>query len=504
MAGKVAIRKHGWADDAMSEIASALAAISAPHAFGESGRALIVEPRSSQIASALREAGFDGEMLALASVPIGERYGVAGGYARVVVADWGGRLSPAPRARVLSGAIIPQADAVVATDQPLEQTLGVFQSVILMDLTRYLAAEGVASALRWLAGLLVPQGCLALADPALIGDPDLLADTLNDAGMTLATDARIIDGDWPRTLTLWRRRSLADASKGGVARRVTWARLASDPRLQDQVVDAYQDVFGGDEWGEWVRCGRPGASHSYSRSAAANLNPPDRCECGWPEPLTPYHPAEDVLARLYRDLTPEANSAAYVRCAPARDAVDGAPPASAVDVEGFSWGYLTDAYRLARILRPEEVFAGATRVTLQRSLLDYVSSLGSRDNASAIYYHAELGVREGMRSLSLTRTLFERGLRFASERGARAVVLRTSKRSPVYRLLTGLGMRPIYWYDATDDSAQIITDATTPSRRDDRLLLAGDSQTLLEIFAGSSDTRLAVRIARGLREGSDK
>ncbi len=138
-----------------------------------------------------------------------------------------------------------------------------------------------------------------------------------------------------------------------------------------------------------------------------------------------------------------------------------------------------------------------------------LSLLGARDNPSAIYYHAELGVREGVRSMSLTRVLFERGLRFAAERGARAVVLRTSKRSPVYRLLTGLGMRPFYWYDLEGGTAptqvsEAVPDAASLSRPDDRLLLASDIQTLLDVFATISDTRLAVRIVRGLRAGQEQ
>ena len=43
------------------------------------------------------------------------------------------------------------------------------------------------------------------------------------------------------------------------------------------------------------------------------------------------------------------------------------------DVDGFSWGYLTDTYRLTRILRPEEEHAGPIRDQLQRQLLDMLS-----------------------------------------------------------------------------------------------------------------------------------
>ncbi len=310
-------------DEASIEIARALAEISAPSALTNASRLLVVEPRSSQIARSLRAAGFPGELIALASVPIGERYGVADGYTTVVVDDWTANIAPQSRARARSGAPITAPEIArplaghVATS--VESELGTVQSIAITDLTRYIAPAYVPAALRWLAGRLAVQGCLALADPALTLDPEQLAELLGDSGLTLATDARVIEGDWPRTLTLWRRRSLGDAIKGGVARRLTWERLVTSERLQELVVSAYQEVFGGEEWGEWVRCARPGAHHSYSRAAAAALNPADRCACGWPEPLVMYHSAEDVLARLYRDLTPAATSSAYFRFTAASD-----------------------------------------------------------------------------------------------------------------------------------------------------------------------------------------
>ncbi len=509
-------RERGRRDEATIEIARALAEISAPPALEIAGRILVVEPRSERITRSLRMAGYSGEIVALASIPIGERYGLADNYAKIVVDDWTANVAPQSRARVLSGVPILAPDApppARATDAG-EDALGVFRSIIVTDLTRYLAPEYAPAALRWLAGRLEVQGCLALADPALTLEPEQIEELVREAGLTLATDARVIEGDWPRTLTLWRRRSQGDVTKGGVARRLTWESLVISERLQEQVVSAYQDVFGGEEWGEWMRCTRPGVHHTYSRAAAQALNPQNQCACGWPEPLVLYHPAEDVLARLYRDLTPADTSAAYFRYTHvAGDAEASGEAADSVEqngigaVEGFSWGYLTDTYRLSRILRPEDEHAGPTRDHLQRRLLDLLATIGDRDNPTAIYYHSELGVREDMRSLSLTRVMFERGLRFAAERGARAVVLRTSKRSPVYRLLTGLGMRPIYWYASEGDAVstrEAAPDAALISQLDDRLLLAGDSQTLLDIFATISDTRLAVRIVRGLRVGQDQ
>lgn len=510
--------QRGRRNEATLEIARALAEISAPSACENAGRILVVEPRSAHVARSLRVAGFPGEIVALASIPIGERYGLADGYAKIIVDDWTANVAPQSRARVLSGAPItaPDTAAPARDSAAVDEAFGEFQSIIVTDLTRYLAPEYAPAALRWLAGRLTVQGCLALADPALTLEPERIAELVSEAGLTLATDARIIEGDWPRTLTLWRRRSPSDVAKGGIAQRLTWEGLAISERLQELVVSAYQEVFGGAEWGEWARCTRPGAHHAYSRAAVAALNPPNQCVCGWPEPLVMYHPAEDVLARLYRDLTPADTSAAYFRFASApENSGEGVETTDSVErdgisaVEGFSWGYLTNTYRLARNLRPEDEHTGPTRDHLQRQLLDLLATLGARDNPSAIYYHSELGVREGMRSLSLTRVLFERGLRFAAERGARAVVLRTSKRSPVYRLLTGLGMRPIYWYAPEGDAdaafaREAAPDAAPISRPDDRLLLAGDSQTLLDIFATISDTRLAVRIVRGLRVGPNQ
>lgn len=188
-------------DEGSVEIARAIAEVSAPQALAHTSRVLVVEPRSTYIARSLRGAGFAGELIALASVHIGERYGVAGGYTRVIVDDWIMRAS----SHALNGARTPFA---ASESNFLDTALGMFQSIVITDLTRYLPADGVPDAIRWLTERLAVQGCLALADPALASslNPDRLAETLSDTGLALASEARVIEGDWPRTLTLWRRR----------------------------------------------------------------------------------------------------------------------------------------------------------------------------------------------------------------------------------------------------------------------------------------------------------
>ncbi len=426
--------------------------------------------------------------------PLPHEFGIAHGYDSIITEDW---LPPSGTGK-LRLPMHPPA--------PANERLGMFDAVIVSDLTRTLSPYALTSALTWLTTCIEMQGFLVLAEPANTINVNQLARDLIENGMEQIADPEYIADDWPRTLMIWRRRTPSEAMRSGVVQRIGWAQLAHDYPLQRQLISAYQYIFGGDEWREWVRCARPGCGRHYSRAETVALDPPNRCRCGWREPLVPYHPAQDVLARLYQDLTPSETSCAYFRF--------GDVDVEGVDrgVGGFAWGYLTDPYRLARALLPvlADDHLAEKREDLAHRLNYLLHRTHRRDNPAAIYYHADSGVVENTRSLSLTRYLFERSLQFAREQGADVVILRTSLRSPAYRLLTGLGMRPLYWYsgeprtEPQHTTNQDAGEVEASSVIDERVVLWGEVNALLNIFSTHSDFRLAGRIARGLRAARDE
>lgn len=465
-------------------------------------RVLVVEPRTRNIGVALRTQHYSGLTAALMRMPLPREFGVEQGYDQIITEDW----LPSTNTGSLRMPTTAHAHAV--------ERLGTFDAVIVSDLTRTLSPHLLTGTLAWLTTCVNMQGFLVLAEPAHTINVHQLARDLLESGLELVTDPEYIADDWPRSLLVWRRRSPSEAQRSGVVQRIGWEQLAVDRPLQRQLISAYQYIFGGDEWREWVKCMRPGCGRHYSRAEALALDPPDRCVCGWNQSLAPYHPAQDVLARLYQDLTPAETSCAYFRFGDVD--VEGMER----EVGGFAWGYLTDPYRLARTLlpvTPKDQFS-EKRLGLARALhtlLHRAPRTGGRDNPPVIYYHADSGVVEQTRSLSLTRYLFERSLQFALEQGAETVILRTSLRSPAYRLLTGLGMRPMFWYSgeprtepqraARPGDAQVRAGAAGASPEiDERVVLWGEVSALLNIFSTHSDFRLAGRIARGLRAVRDE
>ena len=466
-------------------------------------RILVVEPRTRGLGMALRAAGFNGETTALLHMRQPRDVGITQGYDQSITQDW------LPPTNASMSQVRQEGQATQA-----QERLGVYDALIVSDLTRTLSPAQLTGVLTWLSTCLSPLGYLVLAEPAHMVNGIQLTRDLLDCGLELVTDPEYIAEDWPRSLMIWQRRTPSETRRSGVAQRIGWTQLAQDRPLQRQLISAYQRIFGGEEWSEWVKCVAPGCGRHYSYAQAQALQPPDRCICGSDEPLAPFHPAVDVLARLYQDLTPAETSCAYIRFGD----VDAAGQERTVS--GFAWGYLTDPYRLSRTLLPVAPVdrTSDARTVLLHKLTALLHRISRRDNPAVIYYHADSGVVENTRSLSLTRYLFERSLRFAREQGADVVILRTSLRSPAFRLLTGLGMRPLYWYAGEPSAERWQAARTAPAGAsheaagvadglsvvDERVVLWGETSALLGIFSTHSDFRLAGRIARGLRAARDE
>ncbi len=436
----------------------------------DTGRVLVLEPRSAALARLLREHGFRGACHALARHESPNAALRADGYDHVLVADW---LEAYEHAESPGESSAPE---VLAADS--------FDVILASDALRFVPLERLTVVLSYLSASLTPRGCLIVAEPSPPFDIRAIESALARSGLLLAADVELACGAGPRVVATFQLRGGEESRLIGLLRRVTYADLERDAVLRQGLVTAYRAVFGGEEWREWARCVRLGCGRQYSRQECEALDPPDRCVCGWSEPLAAFHTAEQVLARLRSELGDPAASCCYVR--PGRDGA----------VDGFMWGYDADVDRLAvALLSGEQVAPGQS--ALRGQLRDLVAQVEGGEPAGPVYYQSELGVAEGVRSLSLVRGLFTRVLQCASARGARVVVTRTSTRSSAYRLLLGIGMRVLYTYPPCDGGA-----AGVPADgAERRIVLGGDIRQILSIFCGESDRRLAVRIARELRRG---
>lgn len=472
-----------------------------------SQRVLVLEPRSDMLCHGLRRAGFTGELWALLRRPIAYPSTAAqlrGGYNSIAYWDWS-----EPVARLSHAA---HSDAIPTAPA----RLGVFSAVIVSDASRLVPADQIGLLLSSLASLVQERGYLFVSEPYPDVDISLLEHQLLRDGLLLASDPEHTGDDWPRTLATFQKRGGEEAHLIGSLQRVEWPAIESHISVQDDIVSTYSEVFGGDEWHEWVRCTRPGANHHYSQREAALLSPPNRCLCGWPRPLQPFHTHDTVLEKLYHDLARQPTSCCYMKMNPD----DG--------VEGFTWGYLAEVDDVAHVLAEGQ--GGRVCDELRRRIGSLVADVDgdgphaaeSSSPRAKVFYHSELGVRNSARSLSLARGLFHRAFQFAYDQGASAVVLRTSITSPAYDISKGLEMRTLYRYTEAStmsvggeqDGPQLPTADPLRTRHrkvqrdlssileqqpDTRVVVGGDLKRMLQFLGGESDRRLVMRMLHAKR-----
>src|SRR5574340_779015 len=197
-------------------------------------RILVVEPRTGHIGIALRDQRYSGGSSALMRTPMPREFGVEQGYDQIITEDW----LPSTHTGTLR---LPTSAGAQAHER-----LGMFDAVIVSDLTRTLSPHLLTGTLAWLTACVNMQGYLVLAEPAHTINVHQLARDLLDSGLELVTDPEYIADDWPRSLLVWRRRSPSEAQRSGVVQRIGWERLATDRPLQRQLISAYQYIFGGD------------------------------------------------------------------------------------------------------------------------------------------------------------------------------------------------------------------------------------------------------------------
>lgn len=417
-----AIRLHATslAEAAARECLQALDLLRSPDTAGSAAaeRVLVLEPFVNAVGEHLRAGGFRGESIALMSPLLSsfdsctpDQQPVLEAFDRVHVHDW------------LTWVHDQQVPPVVA-EPP-------FQAIITLDLVRALAKDDWHATLLWLSRLLVAEGFLIVGEPADRIQQQALERELLSVGFVLAADVRGMDTDWSRRILRWQYRPGDLNRLPGVLSRIQYTDIAADPALKQAVITAYRDIFGGDEWGEWMKCTACG--RQFSRREYEALDPRDCCPCGIRDALELFHSPQRVLEEMSYDLADSERSRLYVCISQTQE------------VEAFIWGYLATAREIADILLPRQ--GDAERDRLIRLLYDRLAMLGVAEPETALIYHqAYIGSVRQARSFSLPRVLFARMCQFALDSGSRLVVTATIPSVNAYALVRGIGMDVLYRY----------------------------------------------------------
>jgi hypothetical protein len=472
------------AESRWSALAHRSAQMLALHPAGSAGKVLIFEPRSAACGQALRQAGIAAERHAVLRRPLPAMHALAHGYDHLRIWDWADCLHIEEPFR---------DDGAAQSRPPTHPALGPFELIVVSDAIRLVHQDHLVELLICLSAFLTPRGFLIVSEPATDGTDGLVDDLqreLAGAGLLREADDLHAEDTWPRIIATFQQRPSDEIKHTGILRRATAGDLQHHAGLRQGLIATYRDVFGGDEWREWVRCTRPGCGRHYSQRDVRTLTPPDRCVCGWHESLAPFHTAASVLEKVRRELTDDDMSCCYLRVSREER------------VEAFGWGYISSVEHLLPALAPQD--QRAAHEALRTSFDAWLARMGMTAEHAAVYYHSELGVLEHARSLSLGCELFRRGLQFAYDRGVRAVMLRTSPLTNAAPICFGLGMQVLYRYDRPRDACLDIRDIypTVDMPTDDnRVILGGDVRQLLEVFARESDRRLALRVGHRLRAG---
>lgn len=425
------------------------------------GRVLLFEPRSSAVARQLRRAGFTGEIAAMTRLPLADT-ALANEVDAVEVVDW------------------EEASA----DPDLEQVLPdaqLYSVVVIENPERLVAEPALPQVIGWLARRTAVRGYVALVQDASSGEQESVLAALADAGCVLSCDVQHIEDTWSWAFSTYQHCPGDEARLAGNLRSIDLAEAIRPPVLGD-LVTTYRDVFSGDDWDEWMRCASPECDRHYSKRQVSLLPDVERCLCGWPEPLVPFHTAESVTEKLRVELADPDVSCCYIRTSPQ------------TSVAGFIWGYIDSADALVAMLT--EGLGKATHDRLHAEVLSLLDEHDPNSTHAEVYYQSEIGVAEGTRSLSLFRWLCLRAAEFAEDRSRVVTVTRTSRLSSAYPLLLGLGMRVLLAYDSVHSEHDMQLNGDREGTGDPRVVLGGSVQQMAKLFATESDRKLALRIAR--------
>ena len=429
--------------------------------LGEAMRVLVLGPYSPLVGHRLRASGLAGECWALVRHPSSAQ-GLQNEatYDQVIVSDW---------------------PSVVSSQEHLSSQIefGRFDVIVCLELSRIFSPEGVVDALEWATStLLSPFGYLVSGEPLPFFSLPELESSLLKSSLLLAADERVVETDWSWSVTRWQLRPGDSSRLAGQFCEITRADMERRASLKHAVVSCFRETFGGDEWGEWMKCAD--CHRHYSCSEYNALAPSGQCLCGTSRPLDCYHKPHEVLAELYTDLTDSTNSRLYVREGPVGN------------VDAFIWGSLITTQQASSHLLSH--YGAQKQKRLQGTLDSLLQRQGIYDPSTLIFYMAYLGVLEQVRSLSLVRALFTRICQFAVDRGVELVIGATIPTVNTYTLLCGIGMEPVYTYPARPSQARI-------SRLDESgVVLGGNARSLLSQVS-CSERRLALHIGRSIRQG---
>ncbi|MGO8949075.1 MAG: hypothetical protein ACLQUY_15800 [Ktedonobacterales bacterium] len=423
-------------------------------------RVLILEPFSSALGQQLWAAGFAGERWALLRHPylptLQRQAGPA--YDHVIIADW---LSP-----IIDNQRLPSLVEV-----------GRFDIIVVSELSRIMPREQIAATLQWVAStLLSPYGYLVSGEPGSVTAQVDLETPLLHSELLLAADKRQIEADLSWSLTCWQRRPGDSSRLSGQIREISRADLERRASLRQALAACYQEVFGGDEWAEWMRC--LDCYRYYSYSEYLSLSPSGHCVCGTERPLNLYHSPRSILGELYVDLAERAKSRLYVRSG------------ETGNIEAFIWGSLVTAEQLASDLLAYHGEVEQSR--LQSSVATFLDRQGIHDPSALVLHIAYVGALKQVRSLSLARSLLTRICQFAVDSHVDAVVLATIPTVNTFALMRGIGMEVVYTYPS-------LPPQEWTSRLDESgVVLSGTARSLLSQIS-CSETRLALHIGRSTK-----
>ncbi len=222
---------------------------------------------------------------------------------------------------------------------------------------------------------------------------------------------------------------------------VNWSSLEKDRETLINLVHCYQNVFGSDEkargtnspvWGEGAYCINEGRDKliplpQYKEQLSNGNN---KCtDCG--SPLAPCYPDSDVEAAIHRELTSSESSFITIMKG------DSNTP-----VAGFSWGAVCHSAeelgeRLIDTRYPDNPKRG---VQVADPLVDKLLKNG----VTKVLFFDEMGiVREFRAGIDPVRFLARDGLEMAHDNGVRKAMFWTSTKSPIFRITTSMGFRPV-------------------------------------------------------------
>jgi hypothetical protein len=267
----------------------------------------------------------------------------------------------------------------------------------------------------------------------------------------------------------------------------TFEQLEANPRLKEDIIETYRDVFGGEPWNEWKRC--LGCANHFSKREYEDMESRGIVQHCQDDRLVDYHAPEEVEGRMRSELTKK-NSTPFLIIAERQ-----IPDEGGNKVAGFTWGYGQELdLMLADIISNYFPSINQERADgIVRKVLGRMKDIGLNTNVS---YVSEIGVVEKMRGIREDGSIATGLMREIAEKqiplGSRTVLLWTARNAVIYEMMQIFGAQEIYSFSEDEES-------------DNRVFMAGNgleiAQTIRECDTGSKLKTLYLKRMRVMRKG---